>query len=144
MQSRTLVLSLDAPKARVFRFLAKIENLPIWATGFCKGLTVEDGRHKILTPNGEILFRIDADEATGVIDMFGGPHEDQMAYWPTRVVDRPGHGSLFIFTSFRYPGMSEDEFNGQCATLEREEFPHIKRHTEPQPAGDPERPPAAR
>ncbi len=143
MQSRTLTLPLDAPKVRVFRFLSKIENLPTWATGFCKGLKVEGGRHKIVTPNGEIFFRIDADETTGVIDMFGGPSEEQMAYWPARVVDRPGHGSLFIFTSFRYPGMSADEFTRQCATLEREEFPHIKRHTEVEPGGDPEGTPGA-
>jgi hypothetical protein len=143
MQSRTLVLPLNAPKVRVFRFLSKIENLPTWATGFCKGLKVEGGRHKIVTPNGEIFFRIEADETTGVIDMFGGPSEEQMAYWPTRVVDRPGHGSLFIFTSFRYPGMRAVEFTRQCATLEREEFPHIKRHTEVEPAGDPEGTPGA-
>ncbi len=136
MQSKTLVLSLDAPRARVFDFLSNIENLPKWATGFCQGLRVEGGRYKIVTPNGEIFFRIDAHEATGVIDMFGGPSEAAMAYWPARVVHRPGDGSLFIFTSFRYPGMTDAEFEQQCGVLEREEFAHIRRHTEAQPAGE--------
>ena len=130
MNSTTHTLSLNAPKERVFGFLSKIENLPAWATLFCKELKqVEGGRHKIRTPQGEIFFRIDADPKTGVIDMHGGLQEDQMAYWPARVVEDPGKGSLFIFTAFQYPGVDDEEFSIQCAGL-KQEFPHIRAHTE--------------
>lgn len=136
MRDRTVTLALDAPPARVFRFLSRIENLPRWATGFCKALTTVNGKHKIETPAGVMFFRIEADERTGVVDMYGGPAEDQMACWPARVVARPGDGSLFIFTAFQYPGMPDEVFERQCEILRREEFPEIRRHTEtPAPDG---------
>lgn len=129
MQTSTHTLRLTAPKARVFAFLSQIENLPKWATLFCRGLKRDaQGRWKVETPDGEIFFRIAADAETGVVDMYGGPTEDQMAYWPARVVERPG-GSLFIFTAFQYPGMPDEAFKAQCDGLQRE-FPHIRTHTE--------------
>ena len=60
--------------------------------------------------------------------MYGGPREEEMAYWPARIVERPG-GSLFIFTAFQYPGMADDTFQAQCDGLKRE-FEHIRAHTE--------------
>lgn len=127
MNTSTHTVSLTASKDKAFAFLADIENLPLWATMFCSELKRDDsGLHRVVTPNGEILFRIDADPATGVIDMYGGPTEEQMAYWPARVVDRPGAGSLFIFTAFQYPGMSNEEYALQCEGLERE-FLNISR-----------------
>ena len=129
MQSRTHTLALEAPKAVVFDFLSRIENLPKWATNFCLALNSEAGRHRVVTPQGEIVFRIEADRATGVIDMHGGPREEEMAYWPARVVDRLPRGSLFIFTAFQLPGMSEEVFERQCDAL-LEEFGNIRRFTE--------------
>lgn len=126
MNTSTHTLPLTASKEKVFAFLSKVENLPRWATIFCKELKINDqGRNKVITPQGEIFFRIEADARTGVIDMYGGPLEDQMAYWPARVVQRPDHGSLFIFTAMQYPGTSDDEFQAQCAGLQRE-FEHIQ------------------
>ena len=128
MNSSTHTYPLEAPKDRVFEFLSKIENLPKWATVFCRQLKpLEGNRYKVVTPQGEIFFRIDADPKTGVIDMFGGPTEKQMAYWPARVVER-GAGSLFIFTAYQYPGTTDSDFAKQCDGLQRE-FPHIAAHT---------------
>ena len=129
MNTSTKTLAISAPQDKVFDFLSNIENLPKWATLFCKELKHDNGRHKVVTPQGEILFAIKADRASGIIDMFGGPSEDQMAYWPARVVARPDGGSLFLFTAFQYPGMSDEAFAMQCAGLEHE-FPNIKAQTE--------------
>ncbi len=93
---------------------------------FCKGLKRDlRGGYKVITPQGEIFFRIESDARTGTIDMYGGPNEAEMAYWPARVVERPGGGSLFIFTAMQYPGMSDEAFAAQCDGLEKE-FPHIE------------------
>lgn len=126
MKTSTHTLALDAPKAKAFAFLSRIENLPKWATLFCKDLKIDaQGRHKVVTPEGEIFFKIIADEKTGTIDMLGGPTEDQMAYWPARVVERPGHGSLFIFTAMQYPGVPDKAFQQQCEGLQQE-FVHVR------------------
>jgi hypothetical protein len=123
-------LSLNASRGKAFAFLSNIENLPKWATLFCKELKRDaQGRHRVLTPGGEIYFRIVADEITGVIDMFGGPAEDQLACWPARVVERPGGGSLFIFTAMQYPDMTDEVFIQQCDGL-KQEFVHIVEHVD--------------
>jgi hypothetical protein len=129
MRTSTHTLPLTTTKEKAFAFLSDIENLPKWATVFCKELKRDGkGRYKVVTPRGEIFFRIEADARTGVVDMHGGPSEDQMSYWPARVVERPGHGSLFIFTAMQYPGISDEAFAAQCAGLEHE-FPLIERLT---------------
>jgi hypothetical protein len=126
----THTVELNASKAEAFAFRSDIENLPKWATLFCRELKRDvQNRCKVVTPQGEILFRIAGDRETGVLDMYGGPTEDQLAYWPARIVERPGHGSLFMFTAMQYPGMSDETFAAQCDGLEQE-FAHIRSHTE--------------
>lgn len=91
-----------------------------WATLFCKELKRDaQGRYKVVTPEGEVFFRIEADASTGIVDIVRRPSQDRMAYWPARVVDRPGHGSLFIFTAMQYSDVSNEAFANQCKRLEQ-------------------------
>jgi len=130
VKTSTHSLSLKAPKGRAFDFLSQIDNLPKWATQFCRKLNRDaQGRHKVVTPAGEIFFRIDSDPRTGVIDMYGGPTEEAQAHWPARVIGLGDTESMFIFTALQYPGMSDSDFAAQCQGLEQE-FPHIKAHVE--------------
>ena len=120
MISHTCTIVLDATKAETYEFVSKISNLPIWATAFCRGLRCENGEFKVITPAGEIFFRIEAEAASGIVDMFGGPAPETMAYWPARVVELPGRRSAFIFTLFQWPGMSDADFTQQHHLLEGE------------------------
>lgn len=126
MRSRTVTTVLPAPKAKVFAYLAEVENLPLWATDFARELKVVDGRHKVVNGLGEFFFRIEADERTGVIDMLAGPSEAEMALFPTRVVELPDGRSAFTFTMFQAPGASDELFESQHASLLRE-FGNIER-----------------
>jgi hypothetical protein len=130
MRTNTHTVELKASKPDAFAFLSNIENLPKWATQFCRELKQDaQKRYKVVTPQGEIFFKIVSDVETGVLDMFGGPSEDEMACWPARVIARPGNGSLLIFTAMQYPGVSDEAFAAQCEGL-KQEFAHIKIHTE--------------
>lgn len=120
MKTRTASLVTMAPREQIFAYLSNIEHLPQWATNFCRELKVVDGKHKVVSPMGELFFRIDADERTGVIDMFAGPAEDRLAIFPTRVVALPRVSCAFIMTMFQWPGMADQEFHGQYEALERE------------------------
>ncbi|MGH3019539.1 MAG: hypothetical protein ACRDNR_05185, partial [Gaiellaceae bacterium] len=71
-------------------------------------------------------FRIEADDETGVIDMLAGPTEAELALFPTRVVELPAGRSAFSFTMFQAPGMSDELFEAQHASLLRE-FENIER-----------------
>jgi hypothetical protein len=120
METRTATTILSAPKTQVFDYLSRIENLPAWATEFARELRYEDGKPKVVNGLGEFYFVIDADPATGVIDMYAGPAEDELGLFPTRVVDLPGGASAFTFTMFQAPGMSDELFESQYRSLLRE------------------------
>lgn len=119
MRSETVTVVLDAPKAEVFDFLSRVECLPVWATEFARELKWENGTAKVVNGLGEFWFRIDADRDTGVIDMRSGPEQDVLALFPTRVVPL-GERSAFMFTMFQAPGMPDELFASQHASLLRE------------------------
>ena len=118
MRTRSVTTTLASEPREVFTYLAEVENLPEWATEFARELKVVDGRHKVVNGLGEFFVRIEADAATGVIDMLAGPSEDELGLFPTRVVAVPG-GSAFTFTMFQ-PGEDDEVFDAQYASLLRE------------------------
>src|SRR5579883_36158 len=82
---------------------------------------------KVVTPRGEIFFRIEADTRTGVIDM----HEDR-ARTPWRIGRHASSrwaGARASSSSRRCNIPADDDFAAQCRGLEQE-FPHIKVHLE--------------
>lgn len=87
------------------------------ATDFAQELKVVDGRHKVVNGLGEFFFRITADERTGVIDMYAGPTEDEMAMFPARVVALLDGRSMFTFTMFQAPGAPYELFDRQYWSL---------------------------
>ena len=125
METRTVAAVLDAPRDEVFAYLAKIENLPRWATEFARELKFVDGKAKVVNGLGEFYFRIEADAETGVIDMYAGPTEDELGLFPTRVVGLPGGASAFSFTMFQAPDMPDELFESQYQSLLRE-FDNIR------------------
>ena len=125
MTSRTVTAVLPAPKDRVFSYLSKIENLPKWATEFARELKYEDGKAKVVNGLGEFYFAIDADEASGVIDMYAGPSEEELGLFPSRVVALPDGASAYSFTMFQAPGMLDELFESQYESLRRE-FDNIR------------------
>ena len=120
MRTATVTTVLDAPRDAVFSFLADVENLPRWATEFARELRRDGDRHIVVNGLGEFVFEIRADEQTGVIDMLAGPSEDEMAVFPTRAVALPDGRTAYTFTMFQDPGMPDELFVAQQASLVRE------------------------
>ena len=125
MINRTVTTVLDAPRDEVFDYLSRLENLPEWATDFAQELKYEDGAAKVVNGLGEFYFRIDADAKTGVIDMYTGPSEQELALFPTRVVALGDSKSAYSFTMFKAPGMPDELFESQYESLRRE-FDNIR------------------
>jgi hypothetical protein len=120
MRSETLTAVIEAPSGQVFDYLSRIENLPAWATEFARELRYEEGRAKVVNGLGEFFFELEADPGTGVIDMYAGPSESELALFPTRVVALDETRSAFTFTMFQAPGMPDELFESQHASLRRE------------------------
>jgi hypothetical protein len=125
MRSETVTAILAAPQRAVFAYMSDVERLPEWATEFARELKREGDRYKVVNGLGEFFFEIKADPATGVIDMFAGPSTDQMAIFPARVVALPDGRSAFSFTMFQGPAMSDELFESQHESLQRE-FTNIR------------------
>ena len=120
MRSETVTTVLDAPAGDVYEYLSNVENLPEWANEFARELTWRDGEAVVRNGLGEFVFRIEADPETGVIDMLAGPTPDELAIFPTRVVELSGEKTAFSFTMFQAPGMPDELFESQHASLRRE------------------------
>jgi hypothetical protein len=125
MINRTVTAVLEAPKEVVFDYLSKVENLPDWATEFAQELRYKDGKAKVINGLGEFFVRIDADPNTGVIDMYAGPTEDELALFPTRVVPLGADQSAYSFTMFKATQMPDALFESQYESLRRE-FDNIR------------------
>ena len=123
MINRTVTAVLDAPSDDVFAYLSRVENLPEWATDFAQELKYENGKAKVVNGLGEFYFRIDADPKTGVIEMYAGPSEEELALFPTRVVALGETRSAYSFTMFK--GMPDELFESQYESLRRE-FDNIR------------------
>ena len=126
MRSETVTTVFDAPRDEVFALLSDIERLPEWATEFARELRREGDDYKVVNGLGEFYFSIAADEDSGVIDMFAGPSKDAMAVFPTRAVALPDGRTAYSFTMFQGPGMPDELFEAQHASLQRE-FVNIER-----------------
>jgi hypothetical protein len=120
VRSETVTTVLDAPRERVFGYMADVENLPEWATEFARELRREGDDYKVRNGLGELFFSIRADAATGVIDMYAGPTKEAMAVFPTRAVALPDGRTAYSFTMFQGPDMPDELFEAQHASLLRE------------------------
>ena len=129
MRSATVTTVLDAPRDEVFAYVSDIENLPEWANEFARELRREGDDYKVVNGLGEFYFAIDAEPETGVVDMHAGPSKDAMAVFPTRAVALPGGRTAYSFTMFQAPGMPDELFEAQHASLQRE-FGNIERRFE--------------
>jgi|SRR5205085_1509013 len=125
MINRTVTAVLDAPRDVVFDYLSQLENLPEWATEFAQELKYVDGKAKVVNGLGEFYFLIDADRRSGVIDMYAGPTEGELALFPTRVVPLGEDRSAYSFTMFKAPGIPDELFESQYESLRRE-FDNIR------------------
>jgi hypothetical protein len=120
MRTETVTAILSAPQRTVFEYLADIEHLPEWATEFARELRRDGDDYKVVNGLGEFYFTIEADPASGVIDMYAGPSKSEMAVFPTRAITLPDGRTAYAFTMFQTPGMPDELFESQHASLQRE------------------------
>jgi len=125
MMNQTVTAVLDAPSERVFDYLSKVDNLPEWATDFARELKYEGENAKVVNGLGEFFFTIDAHRDAGVIDMYAGPTEAQMALVPPRFLALGTERSAYTFTMFKASVMYEALFEAQHRSLQRE-FQNIR------------------
>ncbi len=129
MNSHTQTQVFSATKESLFAFLSDVQNLPKWATSFALELKEADGKCKVVTPDGEIFYQMESDIDTGIIDIYCGATEDEMVYFPSRVVALPDGNSAYHLTNFQWPDVTDEMFATENKTL-AEEFENIRQQLE--------------
>jgi hypothetical protein len=117
--ARTISVSIDRDPQDVYTFVQRPTNLPKWAAGL--GSTIEQvgDAWVIQAPDGPANIRFAAHNPFGVLDHWVCPATGGEVYVPIRVIPN-GEGSQLLFTLFRLPTMSADQFAGDAASVERD------------------------
>ena len=117
--AQTLTVSIDCPADQVYGFVANPENLPRWATAFCRSVRRSDSGWIVEMQQGEVTVRFVPRNTMGVLDHFVSPAPGVEIYVPMRVVAN-GSGSEVLFTLLRVPGMTDEEFVADAGMVERD------------------------
>ncbi|EDY80393.1 glyoxalase family protein [Verrucomicrobiia bacterium DG1235] len=122
MKNRTVTITVSASVDEVFSFLANPEALPLWAVSFCKSIREEAGRWIVSTGQGELAFAIEADRASGCIDMLAGPTLETVESFPIRVFKADNGQTAASFTMFKSqrPDMTDTLFEMHYRGLVKE------------------------
>jgi hypothetical protein len=118
--ARTLSISIAAPAADVYAFMADPRRLPEWATGLGTTPTpLPDGAWRVESPVGPMRVVFAPANDFGVVDhiVFPLTGGDPVADVPLRVVPN-GTGSEVMLTVFQQPDMSDEQYDADCALVQ--------------------------
>jgi hypothetical protein len=127
VNSITETCVVNVPIDKVFAFLSNIENISKWSTKFVKKLILVDGKHKALTPIGEVFIRLDTNQKAGLIDIYAGPTEDNMTPAYMRIISLPNYYTAVMFTFFQYDSTPDTIWQIFCEWI-KVEVENIKEH----------------
>jgi hypothetical protein len=127
MNSVTETCVVSIPSDTVLQFLSNIENLPKWSTKFVQKLIVSDGKHKAVTPIGEVFIKYDVNKQAGLVDIYAGPTENRMRPAYLRVIPFSENSTGVMFTFFQWPDTDDQTWKMFCDWI-KIEVANIKKH----------------
>ncbi|MEO9277796.1 MAG: hypothetical protein ABI340_08495 [Nitrososphaera sp.] len=127
MNSVTETCVVSIPSDTIFQFLSNIENLPKWSTKFVQKLIVSDGKHKAVTPIGEVFIKYDVNKQAGLVDIYAGPTENRMRSAYLRVIPFSENSTGVMFTFFQWPDTDDQTWKMFCDWI-KIEVANIKKH----------------
>ena len=122
--SMTISVQIDRDPEAVYAYVADLNNLPRWATTFCRSIRCEGDGWVMETSLGTMAIRLAPENDLGVLDHYLTPPGVETLYVPMRVVSN-GSGSEVIFTLFRLPDVSDEAYAADAA-LVRQDLDRLK------------------
>lgn len=110
MNARILTLTLAAPRAAAFNFLADIENLPAWTAGLCEWIELHREGWWAYTPLGELAVETKVDDIAGQIDLQLRHVSGWSVVLPLRVRSDGDGGSIVTLSCPRPRGLAEEGY----------------------------------
>jgi hypothetical protein len=119
MSSRTLSVSIRCSPDKVYEFVTDPQNLPQWAQGLGQSVRKQGSDWVVDTPQGLMKIRFADQNRFGVMDHYVTTATGVEVYVPMRVLAN-GSGSEVIFTLFRLPDMSDEQYAEDRQMVERD------------------------
>lgn len=132
---RHISIAIARPPAEVYAFAANPLNLPLWAEGLARSEVSREGDGWVVrAPFGLVRIRFAAANDLGVMDHDVELEDGTVVHNPMRVLPN-GTGSEFVFSLFRQPGMSNEQFAADARAVEQD-LQRLKALLESGRAGD--------
>lgn len=120
MTSRHISVWVQAPPEVVYAIAADPEQLPRWASGLAEGSLRQTADGWVAdSPMGEVVIEFAPANEFGVLDHIVRMPSGEAVYNPLRVVPAGENEPRceVVFTVRRRPGMSDEEFDSDAATV---------------------------
>ncbi|MDG6105488.1 SRPBCC family protein [Dactylosporangium aurantiacum] len=116
-ESRHVSVYVGRSVAEVYAYAADPRNLPAWAPGLLKSVENVDGQWVAESDMGRILLEWAPENPYGVLDHHVTVPSGERFYNPMRVTAL-GDGSEVVFSVRRQVGMTDAEFDRDCAAVQ--------------------------
>lgn len=118
--AKHISVSINRSASEVYQFAADPQNLPRWAEGLSRStITRVDGKWVADSPMGKIKIKFVPSNEFGVLDHDVTLPSGEINHNPLRVV-KNDRGSEVIFTLFRLPRMSDEDFENDGKLVEKD------------------------
>ena len=107
---------IDRKPAEVCAFLAEHRNLPKWAAGLSAGVSEVNGVVFSESHMGKVQVRFAAGAEHGIFDHDVTLPDGKTFHNPLRVL-KNDKGSEVVFTLYRLPGVTDDAYEKDAATI---------------------------
>jgi len=117
--AKHISISINCPAAQVYEFASNPANLPQWAAGLSGSIQKIDNAWIAESPMGKVKVAFAEKNTFGVLDHDVTLPSGLTVYNPLRVFPNDS-GSEVIFTLYRRPGMSDQDFADDAGLIERD------------------------
>ena len=129
--ARHISQSIACPPDAVSAFAGDPAKLPLWAAGLSSGIRQDGERWIAASPMGTVEVRFTGDRELGILDHDVVLPDGQVVHNPLRVLAN-GDGSEVVFTLYRLPGVSDEDYE-RDAELVRADLERLRRRLEKTP-----------
>lgn len=118
--ARQISVSIQSSPEIVYKFASDPLNMPKWAEGLSKSTMVKSGDEWIAeSPMGKVKVKFTPQNNLGVIDHDVTIPSGEVVHNPLRVL-KNGKGSEVVFTLYRRPGVSDQEFESDAKAVAKD------------------------
>lgn len=118
--ARHISIAVDRSPADIYAFAADPANLPKWAAGLSGATVVKSGDVWICqSPMGQVKVKFVEHNSFGVMDHDVTLPSGEVNHNPFRVLSN-GTGGEIVFTLYRLPRMSDQEFEHDASLIKKD------------------------